>query len=231
MICAIHQPNYFPWLGYFDKINRTNAFVFLDAVDYPKSSKTMSTWSNRVAISINGKSHWVNCPVIRENGKQKICDVQLEPGNRWKDKMAKTIEYSYKKSRHYDEVAEFIFSLIYDESKCLAEYNINNILNICKKLNIQTEFYRQTELNTTMASTDLLIEITKKINCDEYMCGGGAGGYQEDKKFEEEGIRLVYQNFCCPSYQQKDGENINGLSIIDVLFNCGFAETERLIKH
>ena len=36
-ICAIHQPNFFPWLGYFDKTVRADIFVLLDDVQYQKT--------------------------------------------------------------------------------------------------------------------------------------------------------------------------------------------------
>ena len=41
MICAIHQPNFFPWLGYFEKIWRADVFIFLNQVDYEKSGHSM----------------------------------------------------------------------------------------------------------------------------------------------------------------------------------------------
>ena len=197
--CAIHQPNFFPWLGYFDKIYKSDVFVFLNAVDYPKSSKTMSTWSNRVQIAVNGRAHWINCPVIREEGKQKICNVRID--NRvlvWREKLIKVITHNYKKSYFYDEVSDFIYSLINFQSDKLSEYNYNNIKEICKMLHIDTYFYKQTDLDTSDASTKLLIEITKKVNCDSYLCGGGAGGYQEDDLFEKNGISLIYQNYEYP---------------------------------
>ena len=36
MIVAIHQPQYLPWLGYFDKMLKADVFCYLDTVQYKK---------------------------------------------------------------------------------------------------------------------------------------------------------------------------------------------------
>jgi hypothetical protein len=38
MIVSIHQPNYFPWVGYFYKRMKSDIFVFLDDVQFSKNS-------------------------------------------------------------------------------------------------------------------------------------------------------------------------------------------------
>ena len=37
---AIHQPNFFPWMGYFHKIANCNTFVYLDDVQFSGGSVT-----------------------------------------------------------------------------------------------------------------------------------------------------------------------------------------------
>ncbi|MBK8887840.1 MAG: WbqC family protein [Saprospiraceae bacterium] len=37
---AIHQPNFFPWLGYFYKMSKADVFVFHDNVQITKSGPT-----------------------------------------------------------------------------------------------------------------------------------------------------------------------------------------------
>ena len=32
MVVGIHQPNYFPWMGYFDKMDNADVFILLDDV-------------------------------------------------------------------------------------------------------------------------------------------------------------------------------------------------------
>ena len=58
-VVAIHQPNFLPWLGYFDKLARCDVFVLLDSVQFPKKS---GTWMNRVQVLVSGEPAWITVP-------------------------------------------------------------------------------------------------------------------------------------------------------------------------
>ena len=228
-ICAIHQPNFFPWLGYFDKIVQSDVFVFLDAVTYPKSSKTMATWTNRVAINIQNQKQWISIPVVREDGVQYINQVRINTSN-WREKLKKTISFNYSKANYYDVVAPHVFRWIDYDFEYVSDYNICIIKEISDYLGLKTSFVKQSDLNTQNHSTRLLVEIVKEVGCDTYLCGGGAAGYQEDFLFEENGLKLKYQNFEHPQYQQLSKEFIGGVSVLEPLFNLGFDGVSALIK-
>lgn len=230
MICAIHQPNFFPWLGYFDKIYKADVFVFMDDVDYPKSSKTMSSWSNRVQLLIQEHKAWINCPIHREHGVQKICDVKINDTQDWRRKLSRTIRFNYAKSPFYREVMPYVEKWLNEKYSYIADYNIAVIQSIANMLQIETKFVRQTNLKTECHSTELLMEITKLVGCDAYLCGGGAGGYQQDELFPENGILLQYQNFVPYEYDQGQQEFVAGLSILDALFHQGFEGVENALK-
>lgn len=100
-ICAIHQPNFFPWLGYFDKIRQADIFVFLDQVAYPKSGKSMGSWCNRVRINTGGSPTWISCPVVREAGVQPIDTVRIDNSRPWRDKLRATLETAYRRAPNF----------------------------------------------------------------------------------------------------------------------------------
>lgn len=226
-ICAIHQPNFFPWLGYFDKIRKCDKFIVLDDVQFER--KNAGTWMNRVAINISGSKKWLTAPIIRPGGLFKVNEV-LSQETKWRDKIKKTIQTNYGKSEFFKEYHDIIFSLIDFPSNKLFEYNINVISTICNILNI--EFKKKSVLSSslgiTTTSTQRLIDLSKTVDCNAYMAGGGAEGYQKDEHFIKQGVSLLYQNFVHPIYSQKSREFIPGLSILDALFNMG-AESTRMM--
>lgn len=220
-LCAIHQPNFFPWVGYFDKIKRVDIFILLDQVHYPKSGNSMGSWCNRVKINMGGKSSWVSCPVLREKGVQIISSVKIDDNRPWRDDIRNILERNYSRAKNFQSTAALLDRLLDFESENLAEFNINAIRVIAKHLGCETRLVRQSELpELTETSSERLVALTRAVGADAYLCGGGSNGYLDEAVFIKAGLKLIYQDFLIAPYGDL-GSFIPGLSIIDFLMHEG----------
>ena len=59
MIVAAHQPNFAPWLGFFDKAVAADVLVLLDTVQFIKRG-----YQNRTRIKSSTGPQWLTVPVI-----------------------------------------------------------------------------------------------------------------------------------------------------------------------
>ena len=220
MICAIHQPNFFPWLGFFDKLRRCDRFVILDDAQFPK---TGGSWCNRVALNMNGRRAWLTAPVVRPHGVWEIRAARFRDGP-WREQAVKTVQAAYGSSPHFKEYADAVREWLLCPENQLCEYNLNAIRGLGRVygLDYEGKAVRASSLNVPGAATERLVRLTQAAGCSVYMCGGGAAGYQEEELFARAGLSLVRQNFAPPEYSQpRTPEFIPGLSILDYLFNCG----------
>ena len=89
----------------------------------------------------------------------------------------------------------------------------------------------QSELNYNKATknNDLIIELCRLCAADTYLSGKGAMKYILPEKFKEHDIKLVFQQFECPIYEQVNHEQFTAnLSTLDLLFNCGIEESRKI---
>jgi hypothetical protein len=219
-ICAIHQPNFFPWCGFFDKIKKADIFIFLDEVAYPKSGSGSGSWCNRVKLLNSGQPSWYGMPIQKVSGVQLINKVLFSNKEFQSSKFKKSLLHNYQKAPFYPEVMDQIQDLIDYPSPFLAEYNIHAITKIAHLLGLKTQFIRQSELSHTSHATELLIELIKQVGGSTYLCGGGTQGYQEDALFAEHGIQLRYQQYDPHQDVYKINQDTEvGLSILHFLFH------------
>jgi hypothetical protein len=226
---AIHQPNLFPWLGYFHKIKECDAFIFLD---HTLNNKNEATYTRRVQLlNSHANTCFVTIPVVKSVG------TNFSPINSWQintnqpgfpSKILRTIEHSYCKHPYYDEIFPLVEAFFIESNKTLASRNIDFITSTCKLLEIDKPFYLSSELNFHGNGTELLISLVKSVNGDVYISGKGGNKYQDPKLFSENRIELIYTSFKHPVYNQKSQkEFIPGLSILDALFNLGISDVKR----
>ena len=228
-ICAIHQPNFFPWLGYFDKIRRADVFVILDHVQF---QKTGGTWSNRVKVLVSGEPRWITAPVERaHHGIRLINQIRFNESSSWREKLFKTLSANYRKAPFFSEAIELLGPQVCRTESGMASYNIQAVTAIANALGIDTtKLIRSSSLAVVGQGTDLLIAITRAVGGGSYMCGGGAAAYQDDQAFARSGLGPVYQDFSHPVYPQSGSRLfVPGLSVIDALMNCGIRGTRALL--
>ncbi|WP_422365632.1 WbqC family protein [Pelagibius sp.] len=227
-IVAIHQPNFFPWLGYFNKIVRSDAFIFLDHVQFPKKG---GNWSNRVKLIDGSGAGWVTAPVARNyHGFRSYREMRFREDSSWREKILRTIEVNYQRAPFFLDNFDFVAGLVLSGECGLAAYNENAVRKISARLGIGEEkFHRSSELPFEGQSNEMLVSLAKSVAADVYMCGGGAGEYQQSEVFEAAGVTLLEQGFRPTRYTQVHGEWVPGLSVIDALLNVGTLGVRRLL--
>ena len=196
-VVAIHQPNFLPWLGYFDKIARSDVFIFLDDVQFPKAK---GVWQNRVKMLVSGEPRWVTAPVRRAfHGVAPINQIEWVDEQPWRTKLLKTLSASYAKAPHYRDIMLWLEPLILRPEGNLACYNMAVIRAIADQIGLRNDHcVTSSSLGGHGQANELLIDLTRKVGGACYLSGDGASGYQEDEAFVAAGLEIRYQRFVHP---------------------------------
>jgi hypothetical protein len=223
MRVAIHQPQYLPWLGYFDKMDQSDVFVLLDDVQYKKNE-----WQNRNKIRNAKNWHWLTVPVLFKF-KQKINEVRINNRNNWRDKHLKSIEVNYSRATYFEKYISFFRETYLKEWEYLVDLNIHFIRYLKDALGIKAELARSSDLGVKGKRTERLVDICGQLGADTYISGAGAKDYLDEEKFKKSGITLEFQDYRHPEYLQAYDGFEPHMSVIDLLF-CHGRDSLNIIK-
>jgi len=221
--CAILQPHYIPWIGYFSMISRVEKFIFLDNVQYIKRE-----WKNRNKIrkhSTSNSAKWLSVPVTKATKSNLIKEVKISYEFDWVTEHLNSVKETYKKTKYFDEVFGIFEKIISDKEIFLSELNIKFIKEICKYVNIKSDFILSSELLAQGKKDYKLLDICKKVNSSFYLANNSTLEYLKTDIFSKNNIIVEPQNYNHPTYEQffdnKQVVWVGNLSVLDLLFNYG----------
>ena len=219
LTCAVIQPSYMPWRGYFDMILRSDLFIFYDDVQYDKHG-----WRNRNRIKTKDGPVWLTIPV-RSSGNivQRIPIHQIEISNetRWNRKHVTAIRQSYAKAPFMSEYLEVVERHLHDPGPRLVDLTIPLTIDLARVLGAGCKFLRSSELAVAGHGLAKLLSTLETVGATNYLSGPSAADYIDPEQFSQRGIGLEYLRYSYPPYEQLHPPYDPQVSIIDLLFMLG----------
>ena len=170
MVIGIHQPEHFPYLGFFQKMKKCDVFVILDNVKFKKNNfqnrnKYLNTHTN--------KEEWFTIPVSKKSNSMLINEIKVEDGV-WRKKIKKQLSQRFPK---------IDINYVYDHDT-LVKINMSSIGYCALKLGFSPPtMIMSSELNVEGSKTELLYNICKELNATKYISGQGGIDYLDTDNY------------------------------------------------
>lgn len=232
IVVGLHQPNFFPYLGFFDKLKRSDIFVIRGEVLFIERD-----FHNRNKIRVNSDNNlnnpqfkWIKVPVIDTIDYIMHVPIEKEAMRKkmaWNEKILYDIKTFYEGSDHFSEFFIEIKNILNNSDEKLISLNMKTINFLKNVFGITTRIIMASELGLkpihyekSDASEDI-VNICKKLNANIYLSGDGAKNYLNLEPFQREGIKVVFQEYEHPVYRQRFQGFLPYMSAIDALLCLG----------
>ena len=222
------QPYLFPYLGYFDLINRVDRWVVFDTAQYIRHG-----WVNRNRI-LHPTQGWqyILAPLVKHHREARICDVQIVEGRDWRDRIEGQLQHYRGQAPQFDSTMTLLRECLALPERSLSRLNVELLRKVCAYLGIPFSPGVFSEMGLVLGPIegpgDWALRIAEALGASEYVNPPGGADLFDREKFAACGIRLTIQEPVAFTYECPGYEFQPGLSIVDVLM---WTPRERLIDY
>lgn len=199
-------------------IAAVDEFVLYDDMQY-----TRRDWRNRNQIKTPQGVQWLTVPVkVKGKYHQKISETEIE-GVDWASAHWKALVQNYRRAPHFAEIAEWLGPLYLDRPyHHLSQLNRTFIEAVCTYLGIRTKISNSCDYKLLDGKTERLADLCAQAGGSEYVSGPAARDYIDERVFNLLGIEVTWFDYAGYSeYTQLWGGFTHGVTVLDLLFNCG----------
>ncbi len=218
MKLTFQQPFFFPYLTYFDLINRVDQWIVFDTAQYVK-------WTSRNRV-LHPNSGWlyIIVPVKKHPQKTPINQIEISTNSDWKAIILRQLQHYEKVAPYYAQVMGFLEDCFMDSETNLARFDTGLFKKTCHRLGIEKPIHVYSEMDLPLPEPvnepgDWGLRIAQAAGASEFVClplPAGAA-YMDENKYRENGIQMTiipfrHMSYACGRYQYQPD-----LSIIDVM--------------
>jgi hypothetical protein len=218
LVVSGHQPNYLPWLGFFDKMLQCDLFIIEDDVQFEQQG-----FQNRNRVKTTDETKWLTVPIEHVGGPMLISEVRI--ANKAEPDCAQrhwlTLKHNYSEAPYWKKFSGFFEQAYSQKWTMLIDLNMHVIKGVMQFLNIQKPLIMSSTLNVSGKGSERVLAECKALGASVQLSGIGAREYLNLERFKEEGIEVVFQDFHYPVYPQLHGSFVPNLSVVDYLFCAG----------
>jgi hypothetical protein len=221
VIVSIAQPAYLPWLGWFDRVSRSDLHVVLDTVKIDRSSRTK--FANRNKVRTPDGWTWITVPLQTKGRGERLVlrDIETAVDGSWAERHWRTLQANYARAPYFAEHAPF-FRVTYGRSW-------PRLVDLVREMNdyllaafaIHTPLVWSSDLEATGTKDELLVEICREVGATAYVSGPFGRDYIDQALFAAADIELQFHDYDHPTYEQAFTGFEPYMSAADLLFCHG----------
>lgn len=229
---GIMQPYFFPYIGYYDLINRCDTWVVFDLAQYRAKS-----WMNRNRMQ-HPKSGWqyITVPVRAHTRSTSIAQIEIADPQRSKERiLAQIAHYRTRRAPYFDETHALV-ERCFDSCATgrLCELNVASLRVVCDYLDIP---FAPVVLSTSGLQLPVIerpgswaLEIATLLGADEYLNPAGGAHLFDGAEFKRRGIVLTFLQAPPLQYAGRAEPETEALSILDTLMWNGRADVKAYLQ-
>jgi len=211
------QPYFFPYLGYYSLIKKSDQFILFDTVQFIRRG-----WieRNRILKPAEGWQY-VAVPLVKKELSTIICDMEIRNNEDWREKLILQLAHYKKRAPFYRETLSVIQDAINMDTNSIVKLNENILKKTCEYFNIPLNISIFSEMNVEIEEVthpgEWAFNITKALNGKDYINPTGGVEIFKREQFTNADIKLNFLGNNLSPYNQHRNVFERGLSIIDVM--------------
>lgn len=217
MILGVMQPYFFPYLGHFDLINRSDRWIVFDTPQYMREG-----WVNRNRI-LHPREGWqyITVPLKKHRRETAINAAEAVDFPDWRRKIINQFTHYRGIAPHYHETISLLEDCFATHEQNLSRLNVYCLGKVCRYLGIRWEPEILSEMHLELGpiydTADWALRIAQAAGASEYLNPPGGASLYDPERFASYGITLHIQDDFNFTYDCGAYTCVPKLSVLDAM--------------